>query len=325
MIFQRYWLVGGVIWIGERILREIRSRHITYISKVIQHPSNVMELQIKKEKTTIRAGQYIFLSCPEISYFQWHPFTLTSAPEEDYLSVHIRVVGDFTSALAKTVGCDFEKSNKRKSRKSKALAGSKVVEVVENQQINRTLPRVMVDGPFGGASEDFLNYETVLLVGAGIGVTPFASILKSIWYRMNNFNDSKPTRLSKVYFTWVIRDFGSAEWFHSLLHAIEEQDSQNRIEITIYLTAKLKEDEMNNIFVQEVGAEKDAITALRAPTHFGRPHWDKVFSSVVEKHPNTDVGVFFCGPKALSKELHRMSNKYSEPKGTRFFFGKENF
>jgi NADPH oxidase 2 len=41
--------------------------------------------------------------------------------------------------------------------------------------LNRTLPRVMVDGPFGSASEDFLNYETVLLVGAGIGVTPFAS------------------------------------------------------------------------------------------------------------------------------------------------------
>ena len=36
-----------------------------------------MELQIKKEKTTTRAGQYIFISCPEISYFQWHPFTLT--------------------------------------------------------------------------------------------------------------------------------------------------------------------------------------------------------------------------------------------------------
>lgn len=67
---------------------------------------------------------------------------------------------------------------------------------------------------------------------------------------MNNFNDSKHTRLSKVYFTWVIRDFGSAEWFHSLLHAIEEQDTQNRIEINIYLTAKLKDDEMNNIIVR---------------------------------------------------------------------------
>jgi hypothetical protein len=67
---------------------------------------------------------------------------------------------------------------------------------------------------------------------------------------MNNLNNSKPTRLSKVYFTWVIRDFGSAEWFHSLLQAIEEQDTSNRIEINIYLTAKIKEDDMNNIIVR---------------------------------------------------------------------------
>ena len=133
-------------------------------------------------------------------------------------------------------------------------------------------------------------------------------------------NNSKPTRLSKVYFTWVIRDFGSAEWFHSLLEAIEDQDTQNRIEINIYLTAKIKEDDVNNIIVrllsdpfflkngltsplrmlpdpcgvmqvQDVGAEKDAITSLRAPTHFGRPNWDKVFTSLVDKHPETDVGV----------------------------------
>ena len=153
-------------------------------------------------------------------------------------------------------------------------------------------------------------------------LTPGNRILKSIWYRMNNFNNSKPTRLSKVYFTWVIRDFGSAEWFHSLLHAIEEQDTQNRIEINIYLTAKIREEDMNNIIVQDVGAEKDAITSLRAPTHFGRPNWDRVFSSIAEKHPETDVGVFFCGPSVLSRQLHNMSNKYSSPKGTKFFFGK---
>jgi len=142
---------------------------------------------------------------------------------------------------------------------------------------------------------------------------------------MNNFNNSKPTRLSKVYFTWVIRDFGTAEWFHSLLHAIEEQDTQGRIEISIYLTAKIKEDDMHNILVQDVGAEKDAITSLRAPTHFGRPNWDRVFPSIAEKHPDTDVGVFFCGPSVLSRTLHQMSNKYTTAKGTRFFFGKENF
>ncbi|KAJ6488650.1 NADPH oxidase [Mycena vitilis] len=319
-VFWRYWIVGGVIWIYERILREVRSRHVTYISKVVQHPSNVMEVQIKKEKTTTRAGQYIFINCPEISYYQWHPFTLTSAPEEDYISVHIRVEGDFTTAFSKALGCDFGKGEKGKD-----AAGGKVIGTNTNPPVNRTLPRVMVDGPFGTSSEEFLDYETVLLVGAGIGVTPFASILKSIWYRMNNFNHSKPTRLSKVYFTWVIRDFGTAEWFHSLLHAIEEQDTQNRIEINIYLTAKIKEDDMNNIIVQDVGAEKDAITSLRAPTHFGRPNWDKIFGSIGEKHPESDVGVFFCGPPAIASTLHVMSNKHSDIKGTRFFFGKENF
>ena len=148
-----------------------------------------MELQIKKEKTTTQAGQYIFLCCPEISYFQWHPFTLTryvrlitpcgpvpdracSAPEEDYISVHIRVVGDFTTALADALGCDFPKKGEKKGG---AGPGGKVIGTNANPPLNRVLPRVMVDGPFGSASEDFLNYETVLLVGAGIGVTPFAS------------------------------------------------------------------------------------------------------------------------------------------------------
>lgn len=40
-----------------------------------------------------------------------------------------------------------------------------------------------MDGPFGTASEDVFRYEAVMLVGAGIGVTPFASVLKSVWYK----------------------------------------------------------------------------------------------------------------------------------------------
>ena len=96
----------------------------------------------------------------------------SSAPEEDYISVHIRVVGDFTKALSKAVGCDFESKGKGEASGKDNVA--KVVDVVTNP-MNRTLPRVMVDGPFGSASEDFFKYETVLLVGAGIGVTPFAS------------------------------------------------------------------------------------------------------------------------------------------------------
>lgn len=81
--------------------------------------------------------------------------------------MHIRVVGDFTGALAKALGCDFDSKEGKEADKS----GGRVVP----PPVGRILPRVMVDGPFGSASEDFLKFETVLLVGAGIGVTPFAS------------------------------------------------------------------------------------------------------------------------------------------------------
>lgn len=59
-----------------------------------------------------------------------------------------------------------------------------------------------VDGPFGTASEDVFDYEVSMLVGAGIGVTPFASILKSIWYKFKESNPKLRTR--KVFPSHVI-------------------------------------------------------------------------------------------------------------------------
>lgn len=305
-VFWQYWMYGGFIYLAERVAREMRGRHKTFISKVVQHPSNVCEIQIKKEHTKTRAGQYIFFNCPEVSIWQYHPFTLTSAPEEDYISIHMRVVGDFTRGVSKALGCDWDKKDK----------GSNVVGVNSDNSdvdpaLRRVLPRVYVDGPFGSASEDVFKYEVSMLVGAGIGVTPFASILKSIWYRMN-YPQTK-TRLAKVYFFWVCRDFGSFEWFRSLLLAIEAQDVDQRIEIHTYLTAKIKADDATNIMINDANADKDTITGLRAPTNFGRPNWDMIFRGIRKLHAPAEAGVFFCGPKGLGSSLHIYCNKYSEP------------
>jgi len=56
-------MYGGFAYLGERIAREVRGRHKTYISKVIQHPSNVCEVQIKKEHTKTQAGQVCSSTC----------------------------------------------------------------------------------------------------------------------------------------------------------------------------------------------------------------------------------------------------------------------
>ncbi|KAA8613334.1 ferric reductase [Pyrenophora tritici-repentis] len=311
-VFWEYWMYGGFAYLAERIAREVRGKHKTYISKVIQHPSNVCEVQIKKEHTTTRAGQYIFLCCPEISIWQYHPFTLTSAPEEDYISVHIRMVGNFTRAFGKALGCSTEKKPEKNEKGESS----------EEIALRQILPRVYIDGPFGSASEDVFKFEVAVLCGAGIGVTPFASILKSIWYRMNY--PQGRTRLRKVYFFWICRDFGSFEWFRSLLLAIEAQDVDDHIEIHTYLTAKIKADDATNIMINDANAEQDAITGLRAPTNFGRPNWDMIFKSIRKIHSPAEAGVFFCGPKGLGSALHIKCNMYSEP-GFSFVWGKENF
>jgi respiratory burst oxidase len=46
-------------------------------------------------------GQYLFINCPRLSEAQWHPFTISSAPQEDTVTVHIRVStpGSWTAAL----------------------------------------------------------------------------------------------------------------------------------------------------------------------------------------------------------------------------------
>ena len=106
--------------------------------------------------------------------------------------------------------------------------------------------------------------------------------------------------------------------------ALEEEDIESFLSIHAYLTQKLAIDEMKNILINEGHDNKDVITGLKARTNFGRPNWDKIFSELRNNHSGADIGVFFCGPKALSKTLHKMCNKYTEATddGTRFYYSK---
>ncbi|KAJ7363461.1 hypothetical protein OS493_009615 [Desmophyllum pertusum] len=272
---------------------------------VIKHPSKVLEIQMKKEGFRCEAGQYIFLKCKKISQLEWHPFTLTSAPEESYFSVHIRSAGDWTDGLHKAFDC--------------------------NDCLMKDIgscPRLAVDGPFGTSSTDVFKYDVIMCIGAGIGVTPFASILKSVWYRHNQrYADLK---IKKVYFFWICRDTNAFEWFTDLLGHLEIQmatmNMNDFVEYHIYLTGWDTKLAIQSSMHQ--GAA-DNITNLEAKTQYGRPAWSKIFKDIAAKHKGvnrTEIGVFFCGPSVLSHVLHKNANQYSDVKnGVKFSYHKENF
>ena len=54
----------------------------------------------KPERFKHSAGDWVFIKIPKISSFEWHPFTISSAPEtEDTFTLHIRGVGNWTNSL----------------------------------------------------------------------------------------------------------------------------------------------------------------------------------------------------------------------------------
>ena len=69
----RFIIWAGILYFGERMYRIIRSRRQTEIIKVLLHPSGAMEVRFKKDSMRYKAGQWLFLNCPEVSRYQWHP------------------------------------------------------------------------------------------------------------------------------------------------------------------------------------------------------------------------------------------------------------
>jgi NADPH oxidase len=153
-----WWLIITLaLSVTDTLYGCVRARRFFYISKVIEHPSDVVEIQMRtRGNFFFIPGQYIKMNVPDVSRWQWHPFTLTSAPEEDHLSIHVNRSGAWTNKLANAL---------------------KNV-VLEEYKIH-------VDGPYGCASQEYRHYQAIICIGAGIGQTPFASILKSLWFQLS--------------------------------------------------------------------------------------------------------------------------------------------
>lgn len=270
-------------------------------------PADAMEIQFRKPSMKYKAGQWLFLNVPSVSRQQWHPFTITSCPFDPYISVHVRQVGDFTRALGDALGAG--------PAQAKFFEGDTTGMYEIALQNGQKMPALRIDGPYGAPAEDVFENEIAVLIGTGIGVTPWASILKNIWHLRNGPNP--PTRLRRVEFIWVCKDTTSFEWFQVLLSSLEEQSSEEArlpnggsefLKIHTYLTQKLDVDTAQNIVLNSVGATVDPLTELRSRTNFGRPDFtrlltgmregilDRTYLTGLEGNMRTNVGVYFCGP-----------------------------
>uniref|UniRef100_A0A8C6TZR1 NADPH oxidase 4 n=1 Tax=Neogobius melanostomus TaxID=47308 RepID=A0A8C6TZR1_9GOBI len=285
------------LYCAERVYRYIRSIDPVTIVAVVQHPCNVMELRMLKRNFKARPGQYILLNCPGVSSFENHPFTLTTCPFENKqtFGIHLRVVGDWTDRFTQLL-------------LPPPKLGLEILPMVQQ----RRYPKIFVDGPFGSASEDVFNYDVSLCVAGGIGVTPFACVLRAL------LDGWTGVKLRRLYFVWVCRELQSFYWFADLLCALHQKLwRENRPDYFNLMLYVSQGDKLQNL-------SEEKYQVLTPRLQIGRPRWKLLLSDIGRANTGKRVGVFCCGPKGISRTLHRLCNSNPHT-GTTFEFNKETF
>ncbi|MGE4221178.1 MAG: EF-hand domain-containing protein [Alphaproteobacteria bacterium] len=300
-VFWQWATLPILGYVAERLIRMRRTSRPMPVQALEPLPSGVtrMELQLPPG-FRYRPGDYVFLRYPPVSAHEWHPFTVTTCPEETgRLSVHVRGLGNWTRRL-------HDLAKRRRTG-----------------QISAPTPDpAYIDGPYGTPSTHIFHARVAVLIGAGIGVTPFAAILKSLFLR--RAAGDTDVSVEKAHFIWMNRDQYSFEWFADMLGGLEAQDPERRLlDVQIYLTGvgvdmtSATLDVAMDVYQAETG--RDLFTGLRNRTNLGRPDWPAIFRRIADEHAGTKVDVYFCGPPALATVLSGLAAKHG------FGYHKENF
>ncbi|KAM3316649.1 hypothetical protein ACQJBY_034657 [Aegilops geniculata] len=310
-----------------------------YKKTVAVYPGNVLALYMSKPPGfKYRSGQYIFINCGAVSPYEWHPFSVTSAPGDNYLSVHIRTRGDWTSRLRTVFS---EACRPPTEGESGLLRADLSVGITDS---NARFPKLMIDGPYGAPAQDYREYDVLLLIGLGIGATPLISIVKDVLNHIQRGESvggtepdgsgkakKKPFMTKRAYSYWVTREEGSFEWFRGVMNEVAEKDKDGVIELHNHCSSVYQEGDARSaliVMLQELNHAKkgvDILSGTSVKTHFARPNWRSVFKRIAVNHENQRVGVFYCGEPVLVAQLRQLSADFTHNTNTKFDFHKENF
>lgn len=138
-IFYRTILSSFFVATREFVVDEIRQVNPTIV-EIIMHAKDGKPMKYKP-------GQFIFIGFPDSAGLkEVHPFSLSSSPSGDKLSIGVKGLGDFTKRL------------------------------------NELMPgaRAIIEGPFGRTSYTYYPRKEQIWIAGGIGITPFLGMARSL-------------------------------------------------------------------------------------------------------------------------------------------------
>ncbi|MED6219841.1 hypothetical protein PIB30_039500 [Stylosanthes scabra] len=174
---------GGIfLFILDRFLRFCQSRRKVKVVSSRVLPCGTVELVLSKpQNLRYNALSFIFLQIRELSWLQWHPFSVSSSPLDgkNHLAVLIKVLGKWTENLR-----------------------DRITDADEPKDLTVKTITASVEGPYGHEVPYHLMYENLILVAGGIGLSPFLAILSDVLHRVR---DGKPCRPRNILVVWAVK------------------------------------------------------------------------------------------------------------------------
>jgi len=148
---QIFFIIGTISYFYTELFGGFFKKFLPYKVEAVKHPNNSStEVTLRAKNDSIqkhRAGQFMFVRFPSDQVLnESHPFTISSAPQEDVLRVTIKASGDFTRHLFGNLQAGMD---------------------------------AVIEGAYG-----MFDYKTgggkQIWVAGGIGVTPFLSFIRDM-------------------------------------------------------------------------------------------------------------------------------------------------
>jgi predicted ferric reductase len=223
------------------------------------------------------------LCVPSISWFEWHPFAITSYNNHTKTcTIHFKVRGNWTLKFSKTLG----------------LEGDKLLPVL--------LPKLIVHGPFHCYPKNLLRKILIrqspsIIIATGIGITTFSHLLSELLAKLNSRTSEVAS--CKCFFLFIVKHPTEVEWLYPILKELNESKS--------------------NVFIQFAFTDKQitSVPNLHFKYTLGRPNFDAIFneqyvktsfqseeSKFSEKIHKTNV--YYSGKSRIYNELHSVCKKH---------------